>query len=111
MISSFQLKSVAATLDYHADAFDHEKTREGAAGEQTNVTWGGTGAELAGLGIGADVAQKEFRSVLSGKIDDQQVQGGFSREQGAGFHKPGMDFTFSPDFDASKPWVLGAFLF
>lgn len=107
MISSFQLKSVAAAVDYHADAFDNAKPREGAAGEQTSATWGGTGAELAGLGIGAQVAEQSFRSVLEGKVDAQQIQGGFSREQGAGFHKPGMDFTFSPGKSISAVALVG----
>lgn len=107
MISSFQLKSVAATLDYHADAFSQDRTQEGAAGEQTPATWGGKGAALAGLGIGAQIKAGDFQAVLEGRIDGQQVPGGYSREYGAGHHKPGMDYTFSPGKSVSVTALVG----
>lgn len=95
MISSFQLKTASATVDYHADAF-RDVTREGPSDEHTFSEWGGAGAFHAGYGVGEPVTESAFRSVLEGRFGDKQISGGFNREYGSNYHKPGMDFTFSP---------------
>lgn len=107
MISHFKLTSTAAVLDYHADAFDKERTREGALDEQPTATWGGTGAHLAGLGIGSEVQKSDFEDVLNGKIGGQQIAGGYSAERDEKYHKPGMDFTFSPGKSVSVMALVG----
>lgn len=107
MISHFKLTSTAATVDYHADAFDKERTREGALDEQPTATWGGTGAHLAGLGIGSEVQKSDFEDVLNGKIGGQQIAGGYSAERDEKYHKPGMDFTFSPGKSVSITALVG----
>jgi conjugative relaxase-like TrwC/TraI family protein len=107
MISSFQLKTTAAVLDYHANAFDAERAREGVAGEQTTATWGGVGADLAGFGMGSVAKEKDLRDVLDGRIGGQEIKAGFSSEQGGQYHKPGMDFTFSPGKSVSLVGLVG----
>lgn len=107
MISQHSLSSVAAVVDYHADAFDASKTREGAENEQTSSSWGGRGAEYAGFGIGSPVDKDDFIDALEGKLEGQTIGGAFSRDNGNNYHRPGLDFTFSPGKSISIVALVG----
>lgn len=108
MISSFQLSSASAAVEYHADAFDISKTRE-AKFERVPSEWGGKGAELAGFTPGAPVREKDFAAALEGRIAGQQIAGGWKRtpDGTVEHHKPGLDFTFSPGKTVSIVALVG----
>lgn len=108
MISSFQLSSASATVEYHADAFDISKTRE-AKYEKVPSEWGGKSAEHAGFTPGAPVRERDFAAALEGRIAGQKIAGGWLKtlDGTVEHHKPGQDFTFSPGKTVSICALVG----
>ncbi|MCD0462381.1 MobF family relaxase [Roseiconus lacunae] len=100
MLIATQGKSVSGTQQY----FDQVLTQgDYYLGQEVNGHWRGRGAELLGLGSGADVTKQQFNALLQG---NHPVTGDRLTQRNRTDRRPGMDLTFSVPKSVSLAWAI-----
>lgn len=95
MVSIEPIKNSAKATDYFQkeDYYTRDKSGHGA--------WVGNGVGQLGL---RDVTPEAFQSILEGRDPDGNT---LVPPASNGIHRPGWDFTFSPDKSVSLVWAFG----